>query len=132
MRRVPKISNKAKAELYKDQYRQWRENRLKQGGYFIIFNDLKNNNILKELSGNALKLYIYLGLYSKNRTGESWHSLGRMARYFQKTERTILNWLRELENYGLITRFQLEVNDVSYTFLRPYSSSPDDLSGEKK
>lgn len=122
VRKIPKTSNKAKAELHKNQYKQWREKRLKQGGYFIIFNDFKNNNILKELSGNALKLYIYLGLYSKNNTGESWHSLQTMAEYFEKTERTITNWLRELESLGLITRFQLEVDGVAYTFLKPYTS----------
>jgi len=57
----------------------------------LIFKEFMDGKLLKSLSGNALKLYIFLGLYSKNQTGECWPSVQTIAEYFGKSERTVYN-----------------------------------------
>lgn len=115
-----RISNKQYADLLKKNYKEWKKEGLSKGGYFIIFNGFLAKNKLKNISGNALKLYIYLGLNSKNMTGEVWHSNKSIAKYFGKSERTIRNWMKELEDMHLIKRIQLEYSGVAHTFLQPY------------
>ena len=80
----------------------------------------KSKNILNQISGNALKLYIFFGISSHNETGESWYSLEYIAKYFGKSTRTISNWILELEKVKLIKRIQLERDGVAHTFLKPY------------
>lgn len=116
-----KLSNKTKAKYYMRNYSKWREENRKQNkGFFIIYNDFLENNILKKISGNALKLYIFFGINSKNNTGESWYTIENIAKYFNKSERTISYWINELERNGLIIRMQLSVNTPAYTYLQPY------------
>ncbi|MGL5749518.1 MAG: helix-turn-helix domain-containing protein [Paraclostridium sp.] len=115
-----KIPNKDLSKLMKKNYEIWKQNGLSNNGYFIIFDGFLENNKLKQVSGGALKLYIYLGLNSKNMTGEVWHSIPRIAKYFGKSERTINNWISELEKLSLIKRMQKELNGVSYTYIQPY------------
>ena len=81
---------------------------------------VSEKGLLKELSGNALKLYIYLGIYSKNETGESWHSVERIAEYFDCDKRTITRWFKELEDKELIFRVQKGYKRAANTFLKPY------------
>lgn len=115
-----KIPNKDLSKLMKKNYEIWKQNGLANNGYFIIFDGFLENNKLRNISGGALKLYIYLGLNAKNMTGEVWHSIPRIAKYFGKSERTINNWIAELEKLNLIKRMQMEVNGVSYTYIQPY------------
>lgn len=115
-----KIPNYRKAEIYRMEYSEWKNDCLKTSGYFLIFQSFKENFLLRTLSGNAVKLYIYLGLMSGNKTGETWVSIDTIAKYFDKTTRTISNWLGELEESNLIVRMQMRPNDVSHSFLRPY------------
>lgn len=115
-------TNKQNAEFSKKNYDHWKKESLKKKGYFIIFNGFLENSILSKISGGALKMYLFLGIHSNNRTGESYYSIKSMSQYFKKSERTISNWLNELEQLKLIERFQLEVNGVSHTFLSPYSN----------
>jgi sarcosine oxidase delta subunit len=115
------LSNNKKSKYYIKNYSKWRQiNKEKHSGFFIIYNDFYEKNILKKISGNALKLYIFLGINSKNETGESWYSIERIANYFEKSPRTISYWLSELEQYNLIKRMQLEINKEAHTYLQPY------------
>lgn len=109
------------ADEHKKKYENWKKGKFEQkDGYFVIFQDLKNNNLLKKISGSALKLYIYLGLYTKNYTGECTVTINSTAKYFGKDERTISYWIKELEDIGLIERIQFKVKQPSHTFLKPY------------
>lgn len=109
-----------KINLLKEEYSKWKSECLSIGGYFPIFAGFKDTALLKDLSGNALKLYVYLGLLSNNTTGECWPSINTIAEYFKKSERTVTNWLKELEKLNLVRRYQVEYNGVSHTYLRPY------------
>ncbi|KEI09441.1 hypothetical protein Z957_04525 [Clostridium sp. K25] len=115
-----KLTNSQKAELYKKNYSTWKQTGLDNYSYFLIFKGFIESYKLKNISGNALKLYIYLGMYSKNNTGEIWHSTYTIAKYFNKSERTIRTWSKELEDMYLIKKMQLEFNGVSHTYLQPY------------
>lgn len=117
---MKKKTNKQLAELYKNNYSEWKKSGLENEGYFIIFNSFQKNDKLKKISGNALKLYIYLGINSSNSTGETWHSNTSISKYFNKSERTIRNWMKELEDLNLIRRMQLDYNGPSHTFLQTY------------
>ena len=108
------------AEVLREEYANWKVSALNSFGFFPIFQPLKESFFLKELSGNAIKLYVYLGLMSANRTGETWVSIETMAKYFGKSKRTISTWLKELETADLIERHQLEKDGVSHTFIKPY------------
>lgn len=115
------LPNVRKKEILQNNYSVWKKEMLKTEGYFPVFQPFKEKRVLKDISGNALKLYIYLGLQSKNETGETWVTIETISNYFEKSPRTISNWIKELEKNELITRFQLEINGPAYTFLRPYA-----------
>lgn len=117
---MKKLSNAKKSDILKKDYEKWKNKSLQEQGYFPVFSSIKENFILREISGNALKLYIYLGLHVKNNTGECWISIDTMAKYFNKSPRTISTWIKELEDKELIERMQMQKNGVAYTFLRPY------------
>lgn len=115
------LPNNTKSKYYIKNYSNWRTlNKEKHSGFFMIYNDFFEKKILKKISGNALKLYIFLGVNSKNETGESWYSVDKIAEYFGKSPRTISYWVAELEKYNLIKRMQLELNKESHTYLQPY------------
>lgn len=116
------LSKKQKASLFKENYGYWKEKSLNENGFFVIFNGFLQTEILKKISGNALKLYIYLGLNSGNLTGEVWHSHKSIATYFGKSERTIRAWFKELEDLNLIQKMQLEFNGVNHVYLQPYQA----------
>lgn len=118
---IKKVTNFQKANQYKEKYNDWKNESLNQQGYFIVFDTFVKNNILKRISGNALRLYIFLGSYSDNYTGECWVTIDTMAKYFDRTPRTISYWIRDLEDHNLIKRFQLKPNSPSHTYLQPYS-----------
>jgi Helix-turn-helix domain len=111
--------NKIIAEL-KESYSLWREKNKKMNKpFFMIHNDFEHL-FLKDISGGALKLYIYLGFRSKYQTGESWESVETVSSFFGKDPRTISKWFAELEDIGLITRKQKGFKMKATTFLRPY------------
>lgn len=128
-----KVSKRQEADRLQSEYKEWKTNALAHFGYFPIFQPFKETHLLRNLSGNALKLYVYLGLYSANETGESWVSIDTMAAYFGKSTRTISNWVRELEKKKLIKRLQLEMDGVAYTMLLPYGlNKMDDPNSTRK
>lgn len=106
----------------RETFRIWKKKSLNDAGYFIIFNGFLETGILSKISGGALKMYIFLGIKSNNSTGESFYRISTMARYFEVSDRTISNWIQELETLGIISRVQPKFNSVSYTYLRPYYS----------
>lgn len=115
------LRNSEKSEVMKNNYGRWKLEALDEVGYFVIFQGFLENGKLKNISGNALKLYIYLGLNSNNFEGIVWHSNGKIARYFKKSERTIRSWMNELETLSLIKRMRLKYNGNVYTYLQPYA-----------
>ena len=117
---LEKLPNKRKAEILKQNYSSWKQTSLDTEGYFPVFSHFKENFLLRNLSGNALRLYIYLGLHSKNMTGECWVTIDTIAKYFDKSNRAVSDWIKELENAKLIKRMQLQNNGVAFTFLQPY------------
>ena len=115
-----KISNTTRAKVLEKNFRTWKKASLDYSGFFPIFSEFKEGYYLKNLSGNAVKLYLYLGLRTGNEDGKTWVSIETIANYFGKSKRSISTWLTELENHQLVERMQMSPNDVSYTFLLPY------------
>lgn len=101
-------------------YSQWKED-LKELNkpFFAIHSDFEYQ-FLRNISGGALKLYLYLGFRAKYQTGETWETIDNAAKFFRKDPRTIANWFKELEENGLIFRGQQGFNMKANTFLRPY------------
>ncbi|MBS5927554.1 MAG: helix-turn-helix domain-containing protein [Clostridium sp.] len=116
------LSNKKKSIIIRNKFKLWKQSCLERCGYFTIFQGFEENKMLKDISGNALRLYIYLGLHANNYEGIVWHSNIRIAKYFGKSERTIRAWMKELEDMGLIKRMRLRYDGEVYTFLAPYES----------
>lgn len=111
-----------KTVVVREQFKNWKDGQVKlNAGFFPIYNDF--TEILRDLSGGACLLYVYFGLHSKNKTGESFHDIGKIAAYFNKTTRTISQWAAELERKRLIYRTQVKYNGVTYTYLLPYGSN---------
>lgn len=89
----------------KDSYSSWKKHKKRNvnvGTFFMLYKDI--GDCLSEISGGALKLYVYYGFASKNKTGESWHSVGNVAKSMDVSPRTIDKWNVELEESGLIKR----------------------------
>lgn len=118
-----RYTKKQQANLDRENYKQWKLSNLETSGYFIIFSGFLSNLILKRISGNSLKLYLYMGINSNNMTGETFHSVEAIAKYFGKTERTIFSWMNELVELHLVRRVQFEYNGPAHTFLQPYSTT---------
>lgn len=87
--------------------------------FFMVPTDF-SHLFLKDISGGALKLYLFLGFHSKYRSGESWYTNDQIGMFFEKDSRTITKWFKELENIGLIFRAQKGVMMKANTFLRPF------------
>lgn len=87
--------------------------------FFMIPTDF-SHLFLKDISGGALKLYLFLGFHSKYRTGESWYTNEQIGLFFEKDIRTVTKWFKELEDLGLIFRAQKGVMMKANTFLRPF------------
>lgn len=87
--------------------------------FFMIPTDF-SSLFLRDISGGALKLYLFLGSHAKYRTGESWYSVEQISLFFQKDERTIAKWFNELEKLGLIFRAQKGFMMKANTFILPY------------
>lgn len=108
--------------VLKDYYGSWRVfNQNISEGYVALFNSFKNN-LLKELDGGALRLYIYFSLHANNSEGHSWHSIDTIANYFDVQTRTVDNWISILTEKGLI--YRAKKSNKSYTtYLLPYSET---------
>lgn len=106
----------------KREHHLWKENNhVKREPFFPVFKNFKD--YLGVLSPGAVSLFLYFGLFSQYNTGECFHSIETISQYFGKSTRTISNWIKELEEIGLVHRAQLGMSAVSHTFLRPYPNS---------
>lgn len=115
------MDGRKKAAELKRQHREWRDSNFKnKKGFFAVFQDFKF--VMEDLSPGAISMFLYLGLHSNNLTGEVTHSIDRIAKYFNKSPRTISTWLKELEEKNLIVRIQITFNGPSHTFIMPYTS----------
>ncbi|MFZ2260843.1 MAG: helix-turn-helix domain-containing protein [Luteococcus japonicus] len=115
-----KNSNNNKVVSLKKFFSSWKQEGLDNHGFFVIFNGFLEENILQKISGGAMKLYIFLGLKSDNKTGESFYKISTISDYFKVSDRTVSNWFSELEKLNLIIRYQLKFNSVSHTYLNSY------------
>ena len=116
------------AEELKVQFKNWKEGRIEDKvGFFPIWNDFKEYlSYNSGLSGGALRLYLFLGLVSKNKTGESFYSVKRLASELECSKRSIHKWLKELKSKELIDRVASEsMNSVTFTILLPYPNDND-------
>ncbi|WP_078395873.1 helix-turn-helix domain-containing protein [Shouchella patagoniensis] len=118
-------------EKHRNEFMKWR-NELQELNkpFFMIPTDFKHI-FLKDISGGALKLYLFLGFHAKYHTGESWYSLEQVGSFFDKDPRTIANWFKELEELGLVFRGQKGIMMKANTFLKPYGFSFYEVENEK-
>lgn len=108
----------------RESHKEWRENLHKEKtGFFPVFsNQIKP--YIQDLSGNAIRLYIYLGIHSNNETGEVMGTNPRMMQQFFDCQlRTLQKWLEELEQANLIRRIQPAYKTKMHIFILPYSTS---------
>lgn len=111
----------------REEYATWRNELQKiNKPFFMIPSDFKHI-FLKDISGGALKLFLFLGFHSKYHTGESWYSAEQIGYFFKKDTRTVANWFKELEDKGLIFRGQKGIMMKANTFLRPYGFRFDEI-----
>lgn len=111
-------SKRDRADILKNNWRNWKAlNTDTKTIFFPITKDFEHIH-LKDISGGACKLYIFLGLKS-GEYGHSWYSVDSMAQSLGVTSRTIDKWIQELEDRGLITRDRHSI--TSTTYLLPYS-----------
>lgn len=114
----------------RNEYKSWKKKMKIEGQpFFMIYKTFQNEH-LADISGGALKLYMYLGFQSNNFTGESWHSVETIADYFGNDPRTVQKWFKELEDRHLIQRVQRGYKWISNTFLLPYGKESDALEEE--
>lgn len=126
----PNAEKKRIFDEVRQNYSVWRDELyIMNKPFFMIHSDFKYQ-YLKDISGGALKLFIFLGMHSKYNTGESWYSVEEVSRFFDKDQRTIAKWFSELETIGLIFRAQDGFNRKANTFLKPYGFLFDLVSQE--
>lgn len=129
-----KYKGKAVYELqmqeYRDNYKNWKDEKKKsKSPFFMIYSSFKEP-YLRDISGGALKLYIFLGFHVNTFTGECWVSADTISDFFGNDVRTVKKWFEELEKSGLISRVQTGYKRVANTFLLPYGEG-NDLDDEK-
>lgn len=123
---------KTEMDTLRKNYGDWKDLRKNsKAPFFIVYSDFKNK--LKELSGGALKLYIFLGFHVNTYTGECWVSSKTIAEFFENDERTVKKWFSELETLGLLTRIQTGYHRIANTFFLPYGEDEETtiISAEK-
>lgn len=114
------MKSREKANQLTKEHMEWREYNFKnKEGFYPIFADFKD--YLNELSPGAITLFLYFGMYSNNQTGECKHTLETIAKNLNRSVRTISNWIKELEEFELIKRIQLDYNSPSRTYIIPYT-----------
>lgn len=107
-------------EELRNQYGKWKEDmRVRNEPFFMIYKLFQEEH-LSDISGGALKLYIYLGFHANNFTGECWHSVEKIADFFGNDQRTVQKWFKELEEKGLVIRIQKGYKWIANTFILPY------------
>lgn len=106
-----------------NKYYSWKLNNLKNPqGYFVIFNEFYNNDLLVDIPDNALRLYIYFGLNHYYKSNKVYYnqSITDISKYFNKSNRTINYWIQDLIDLNLIKRNRASIKDISNTEIIPY------------
>lgn len=104
----------------RDAYNDWKVyQKENKATFFILYSEFKDIH-LKETSGGAIKLFLYLGFHANNNTGECWHSTESIAEFFGNDPRTVKKWIAELEERKMIVRIQSGYKRIANTFLVPY------------
>ncbi|MGE7828983.1 helix-turn-helix domain-containing protein [Paenibacillus sp. NPDC093718] len=111
----------------RDSYAEWKDQVFKMNKPFFPIHSDFQDLFLKDISGPALKLYVFLGLNSRYHTGESWFSSKEISDFFRKDQRTVQNWFQELEDLGLISREQKGFKMKANSFLRPYGFTLEEI-----
>lgn len=116
-------NDKDDLDLLRNYYRAWRDtSSVRSAPFFQLFKEFMESDHLKELEDGAIKLYLYYGFFANNDTGESWHSVERIAEYFGVQTRTVEKWNRSLKEAGLIHR-EKDRRKSNSTFLIPFSGT---------
>lgn len=114
-------------QMYESSHTDWRAKmKSEKQGFFPVFSEAIKPH-LKDLSGSALRLFIYLGVHSDNETGEVRARITNrtMTDFFNCSERTLHKWIAELENAGLIVRLQTRFKATGKIFMLPYTQLKD-------
>jgi hypothetical protein len=98
-------------------WRNWTKDNRK--GFFPIFNPEFQNRI-RDVSGSAIKLYLFLGAHTDSQTGECMVSIKTIEKHLNASRRSVLSWFAELKRYGLIIRIQPGFKRMTHTFMVPY------------
>ncbi|KUP26185.1 helix-turn-helix domain-containing protein [Paenibacillus sp. DMB5] len=117
----PRHEYEDQMDVFRREHEEWR-NQMKADntGFFPVFSaDFRP--YLDRLSGNALKLYLFLGFHIENKSGETTVGLDTIAKHFGAKMRTVQAWMKELTDEGLVARVQTGYRFKAHTFLRPYS-----------
>ncbi|MBK5201903.1 MAG: helix-turn-helix domain-containing protein [Spirochaetaceae bacterium] len=121
-----KLVYKIEMDQLKKQYKVWKNTRRElRSPFYVVYTDFQDTH-LKDISGGALKLYIYLGFQVNTFTGECWHSVESIADFFENDPRTVRKWFKELEERKLIKRIQNGFKRVANTFFLPYGDGVED------
>lgn len=109
-------------QKYRKDYEEWRNHmREERAGFFPVFSvDEFKDLLVTSLSGNALKLYLFLGFHANNTTGETTIGLDTIAKHFGAKRRTVQTWMKELTDHKLVARVQTGYRFKAHTFLLPY------------
>ena len=108
----------------KNYYSSWRDfnkgNDESKETFAMIFTSFKN--ILPDIEGGALKLYLFFSFNATNSTGDSWYSVEKIAEFFHVSTRTVDKWIKILMEKELIYRDQNNHKSAT-TYLLPYSTT---------
>ena len=116
---------------FQNLYTAWQYQSNSGGTFAQIYTSFRDLNILAELDGGALKLYLFYCLAAEL-TGESWYSVDKITDYFKKQQkRTIEGWNKELREKNLIYREKADKKSYT-TYLIPYSDTLVDLEVPKR
>lgn len=111
-----------KEEVIKDYHSYWRKTNTDSSSSFVpVFSSFKERH-LATLEPGALRLYLFFAFAANNRYGNSWHSIEKIAEFFNAQTRTVNNWIKVLVDKKLIYREQKGKRSHT-TYLIPYSNT---------
>lgn len=109
----------------KNYYSSWREfnkgNDESKETFAMIYTSFKDN-VLPDIEGGALKLYLFFAFNATNSSGDSWYSVEKIAEFFKVGSRTVDKWIKILIEKDLIYRDQNNHKSAT-TYLLPYSTT---------
>lgn len=109
----------------KNYYSSWRDfnkgNDDSKEKFAMIFTSFKEN-VLSDIEGGALKLYLFFSFNATNSTGDSWYSVEKIADFFDVGTRTVDKWIKILIEKELIYRENTNHKSAT-TYLLPYSTT---------